>query len=234
APRGEPIPKQLFAQLLTLQFGALGGPVACVIDAGKSGQHIRVSRVDVNASSDGAGPIFVGAARGAVVLPKAGSWSLVQHNQGSGEVSPLDPQTAVPVIRRGKLSADATTTDTTPADLVRIAHPIDLVQAPGPDTRNFGLLQSTTTQKALFRLPSFQEGVPELKGAAPDFADAYRLLNSKGIFPNVQDALPLTLGAFKTKILSEGYKLLDEANPGKIFEQQIAQEGPLYLINEQF
>jgi len=233
APRGEPIPPNLFAQVLSTQFGSLGGPVACVIDAGKSGQQLRLSRADVNASSDGAKPIFVSAARGAVVLPKEGSWSVVQHNQGTGEVSPLDPQATVPVIRRGKLSPDATTTDTTPGDLIRIANPVDLVQPLGPGTRNFGLLQSTNTQKALFRLPSFQEGIQELKGLAPDFADAYRLINSKGIFPNIQDALSLTLGSFKTQILAEGYKLLDQADPAKVF-QQVLPDGPLYLINEQF
>ncbi|MBZ5655742.1 MAG: hypothetical protein LAO56_10755 [Acidobacteriia bacterium] len=233
APRGEPIPDFLFVQLLASQFVGLGGQIAAVLDVGKSGQQIRISRVDVNASTDASGPIFVSAARGAVVLPKDGSWSVVQHNQGTGEVSPLDPQATVPVIRRGKLSPDATSTDTTPADLVRIANPLDLVQAPGPNTRNFGLLQSTNTQKALFRLPSFQEGVQELKSATPDFADAYRLVNTKAIFPNIRDALSLNLGAFQTKILAEGYKLLDPANPAKVFEETLP-DGPLYLINEQF
>jgi hypothetical protein len=233
APRGEPIPADLFIQLLALQFGSLGGPVDCVIDIGKSGQKMRLSRVDVNASTTGTNPLFVSAPRGAMVLPKEGSWSIVQHNQGTGEVSPLDPQAAVPVIRRGKLSADATSTDTSVADLLRIANPVDLVQAPGANTRNYGLLQSTNTQKALFRLPSFAEGVNELKSAVPDFADAYRLVNSKGIFPKIQDAEALNLGAFKTKILTEGYKLLNEANPAEILQHQM-QKGPLFVVNEKF
>jgi len=231
APRGEPIPREQFIQLLMLQFGALGGPVDCVIDIGKSGQKMRLSRVDVNASTTGASPLFVSAARGAMVLPKDGSWSVVEHNQGTGEVSPLDPQAAVPVIRRGRLSANADSTDTTAADLMRIANPVDLVQAPGANTRNYGLLQSTNTQKALFRLPSFAQGVNELKSAVPDFADAYRLVNTKGIFPKIQNAEALNLGAFKTKILAEGYKLLNEANPAETFQHQM-QKGPLFLVNE--
>jgi hypothetical protein len=233
SPRGEPIPPELFIQLLSLQFGSLGGPVDCVIDVGKSGQKMRLSRVDVNASSTGTSPLFVSAARGAVVLPKDGAWSVVQHNQGTGEVSPLDPQAAVPVIRRGKLSPDAKGTDSTAADLIRIANPVDLVQAAGANTRNYGLLQSTNTQKALFRLPSFAEGVNELKSAVPDFADAYRLVNSKGIFPKIQDAEALNLGAFKAKISADGYKLLNEGNPAQIFQHQM-QQGPLYLVNEKF
>ena len=46
-----------------------------------------------------------------------------------------------------------------------------------------------------------------------------------GDLPNVQDALPLNLGAFKTQILPEGYKLLDEPRSGKVFEQ-ILPPGP--------
>ncbi|MEA2600136.1 MAG: hypothetical protein QOF89_1128 [Acidobacteriota bacterium] len=234
APRGEPISANSFAQLLASQFGAIGGPVDCVIDIAGSGQLMRLSRADVNFSEDGAkNPIFPAAARGSVVLPKDGSWSVVQHNQGNGEVSPLEPQAAVPLIRRGRLDPKTLASDTTANDLLRLANPIDLVRPPGANTRNYGLLQSTGTQKALFRLPSFKQGVDQLLSAPPDFADAYRIVNSPGIFPNVQDALPLALGAFQTKILAEGYRLLDPADPAKVFEQKLP-EGPLFLINEKF
>ncbi len=235
APRGEPIPPKSFAKLLMSQLGSIGGPLDCGINIGGSGQLMRLSRGDVNLSEDGAkNPLFVAAGRGSVVLPKDGSWSVVQHNQGSGEVSPLEPQATVPLIRRGKLLDPSTqTTDATANDLLRLANPIDLVRNPDASTRNYGLLQSTGTQKALFRLPSFKQGVDQLLGAPPDFADAYRIVNSKGIFPNVQDALPLALGTFQTKILAEGYKLLDPGNPAKAFDQKLP-EAPLYLINEKF
>jgi hypothetical protein len=234
APRGEPLPPSLFSTLLTSQFGSLGGPVDCVIDVGGSGQLMRLSRVDVNTSQDLAGnPIFPSAARGSVVLPKDGAWSVVQHNQGTGEVSPLGAQVAVPLVRRGKLNSATQTTDAGANDLFRLANPIDLVRPPDAATRNYGLLQSTGTQKALFRLPSFRTNLDELISAPPDFADAYRMLNSVAIFPNIQDALPLNLGAFKTTIVEEGYRLLDQANPDAVFEQ-LLPPGPLYLINEDF
>jgi hypothetical protein len=233
SPRGVPLSAELFSQLLNSQFGAIGGPVDCVIDIGKSHQLMRVSRVDVNVSADGAGnPIFASAARGAVVLPKDGSWSVVQHNQGTGEVSPVDPQAAVPLVRRGKLDTINRTTDTTAADLIRLANPIDLVKT-NPSTQNFGFLQSTGTQKALFRQPGFQDGVSQLLSLKPDFADAYRILNSVGIFPNVQDALSLDLGSFQTEILEQGYKLVDPGNLAKVFQQTLP-DTPLYLVNEDF
>jgi hypothetical protein len=234
APRGEPINAALFTKLLVSQFGSIGGSVDCGIDVAASGQPMRISRVDVSPSTDGAGgPIFVGSARGAVTLPKDGSWSVVQHDQGTGEVTPLDPQVPVPVVRRGVLNVATATTDTTAADLVRLANPVDLVAALTPTSRNFGLLQSTGTQKALFRLPAFSQGVDTLKSVAPDFADAYRIVNSTSVFPNVADALPLALGGFETKIIKEGYKLVDAVDPDKIFEQ-VLPRGPLFLINESF
>jgi hypothetical protein len=234
APRGEPLSKALFKQLLTSQFGSLGGEVECGINVAQSGQQMRVGRVDVNASEDAVGqPIFVSAARGAVVLPKDGAWSVVQHLQGNGDVTPLAAQATVPLIRRGRLNVVTGITDATGNDLFRLADPIDVVRAPVAATRNYALLQSTGTQKALFRLPSFKTGLDQLLGAAPDFADAYRIVNSVGIFPNVQDALPLSLGLFKTTILPEGYRLLDAADPDKVFEQ-VLPPGPLYLINEEF
>lgn len=233
SPRGEPLSPALFSQLLGSQFGAIGGPVDCVIDIGNSHQLMRVSRVDVNSSADGAGnPIFPSAARGAVVLPKDGSWSVVQHDQGTGEVSPVDAQAAVPLVRRGKLDSTNQTTDTTAADFIRLANPIDLVKT-NASTRNFGLLQSTGTQKALFRQPGFQDGVSQLLSLKPDFADAYRILNSAGIFPNVQDALSLDLGSFQTQILEQGYKLVDPGNLAKVFQQTLP-DTPLYLVNEDF
>jgi hypothetical protein len=234
APRGEPLPPALFAKLLRSQYGSLGGPVDCVVELAASGQLMRLARVDVSSANDlGGKPIFVSAGRGTVVLPKDGSWSVVVHNQGSGEVTPLALGASVPVIRRGKLDDATKTTDAGAGDLLRIAAPVDLVKPADGSTLNFGFLQSTGTQKALFRLPAFTQGVKELFGAAPDFADAYRILNSVGIFPKVQDALPLALGGFKTKILEEGYRLLDEANPTKVFEQ-LLPEGPLYLVKEDF
>ena len=46
------------------------------------------------------------AARGNVFLPKDGSWSMVQHNVGTGEVTPLAESVTVPLIRKGKWVKD--------------------------------------------------------------------------------------------------------------------------------
>ena len=225
-PRGLPIPPGTFRDLLRRQLGAVGGPVDCLINIGNTGQQMRVTRVEVGESVNGNAPVFVGTARGSVVLPKDGSWSVVQVDHGTKEVAPLDDNGAVPLIRRGKLG-------TKPTDPLRLDNPIELIRPPQSDSTFYGLLQSTGTQKALFRQPRFAENVAEMLSEKPDFADAYRMLNSTGIFPNLKDTIPLDLGAFKTHIIEAGYQLLDKANPDKIL-QNILPSGPLFIIKEDF
>ncbi|SEA98010.1 hypothetical protein [Rubrimonas cliftonensis] len=234
APKGEPIPASLLEQLLITQGGAIGGPVDCEIDVLGSGQRMRLTRIEVGAARDAAdGRVFAGVARGAVVLPQEGSWSVVEHNQGTGAVAPVGDATGVPVIRRGALVDPAQqTTDAGQADRARLANPRELIRVADATTRNYAFLQSTGTQKALFPVPSFEQGVNRLLGETPRFADAYRILNSE-IFPNLEDALPLALGGFQTRIVAQGYQLIDQFDPDAVFEQ-VLPDGPLFLINEDF
>ena len=193
APSGIPLTPAAFQALLVRQFGSIGGPLDCIMDIGKSGQKFRVNGIDVNASvdADGTTPVFVAAARGNVVLPKDGSWSLVSHARGSGEVTPLPESVSVPLIRVGELADNMIYPVT---ELLRIANPGDLLRAPVNETINFGFLQSTNTQKVLFLTPAFagqaSDTVPGklLSKTPPLFVDAYRLMGSKAVFPNIGDA----------------------------------------------
>ena len=92
APFGVPITDSTFISLLNSQGGSLGGPVDCIINIGNSGQKMRINRVDVASSTDAGGTkaVFAGTARGAVILPKDGSWSVVQHAQQTDAVSPIN------------------------------------------------------------------------------------------------------------------------------------------------
>ena len=230
APTGEPVPDFFFRDLLREQFGSLGGPVDCTVDIGSTGQQMRLTRIDVSESisADGAKPLFVSTARGSVILPKDGSWSTVQYQHGTQEVSPLPDNATVPLIRLGKLG-------TNPPDTheFRLENPMELVRNANNNSIFYGLLQTTGTQKALFRKPRFQMLVDELQSETPDIADAYRMLNSSGIFPNLKDSIPLDLGDFKTRIIDEGFKLLDQANPDAILEKALP-DGPWYIIDEEF
>ncbi len=78
----------------------------------------------------------------------------------------------------------------------------------------FGFLQNTDTQKVLFRNPYFTAGEKILHSTMPDLADAYHLMNSKGIFPNLNADIPkidLDGAGYATSIIDQGYQLIDKA-----------------------
>ena len=280
APMGTPLSKDSLAALHTLQGGSIGGPLDCIIDIGNNGQKMRIHRVDSNLSSNAAGnePLFVAASRGNVILPKDGAWSLISHEYSSGEVTPLPADTSVPVIRISQLKANvfhdlaAPEKDThtlifqpDPAtQLLRIAHPLELLRNETNGTINFGFLQSTDTQKILFLTPSYKKlavatEVAKLLSKTPAlFADSYKMMSSKAIFPNIGnavtsfgDAIPLATNFAKStltdagkqvwelmqinqkdiagKIEKEGYKLLKQVED---FEFPLPDKW--YLINEDF
>jgi hypothetical protein len=137
------------------------------------------------------------------------------------------------------------------------------VRAPAADTVNFGFLQSTNTQKTLFLTPAFSgqatDTVPGkmLSKTPPLFVDAYRLMGSKAVFPNIADAetgfgsaITLTKNFVSsalqdggknvlelmnisssdgvTRLKEDGYKL---ANAVKSFD---LPTGPWHLIDEDY
>ncbi len=226
SPPNITIPTFDFHALLEMQGGLIGGDVDCVMNLNNSGQMMRITRFDISPSvkknNNIGDPIFVAAARGSVILPKDGSWSIVQHETGTGEVTPLPTYVPVPLIREGTwkpgnpLPAAIET-----GKLLRMAHPKEILRNPVTATMNFGLLQTTATQKALFLTPSFEFNKSKLLSKTPPaFADAYRLMDSSSIFPNIGDgysnlgkAVALVNGvdangnpieAFKTGALMDG------------------------------
>jgi hypothetical protein len=194
APRGLPITSAALRDLIVLQMGSIGGPIDCEIDLAGAGQKMRLNRFDANNSfgANGSDLVFAVAGRGNVLLPKDGSWTMIKHERDSGEVSPVPANLSIPVIRQGRLIKDngGQKLDTpTQSVLLRIADPADLLRAPVNGTINYGFLQSTDTQKALFLTPAFEIGKKQLFSKTPPlFVDAFRIVNSKAIFPNIGNA----------------------------------------------
>ena len=190
APPAAPIDNNAFKGLMGYEKNTIGGPINCTIKIAGTNQRMRLDRFDVNTSQDTGGkPVFACAARGAVVLPKDGSWTLVQHNRGSGDVTPMPDKLSVPLIAEGLLDLNTNSFPNIANTLQRIAFPNDLLKLPDGDTLNFGFLQNMNTQKVLFLTPAFKNGVQSLMSKTPPLlADAYRLINTNGIFPNVGDA----------------------------------------------
>lgn len=196
APRGIPITPEILRNLVVAQLGSIGGGIDCEVNLAKSTQKMRLNRFDFSNSvgSNGSDIVFALAGRGSVMLPKEGSWTMVQHEAASGEVTPVPPSYSIPIIREGKVVAKnllEVEVDKNPNQvLIRMANPSELLKAPSEDTINFGILQSTDTQKALFLNPSFEQLQQKLFSKTPPlFVDAFRIVNSKSIFPNIGDAI---------------------------------------------
>lgn len=202
-PKGFPLNNTALQQLV-LRQGSIGGPIDCEVDLVDSTQKMRLSYFDFNNSfaDNGSDPVFCVAGRGNVLLPKDGSWSMVKHERGNGDVSPVPANLSIPVIREGKVVKDGNTVkiDTPVEDvLTRIAEPTELLRQPVSNTVNYGFLQSTDTQKALFLTPSFKKSTKKLLSKTPPlFVDAFRIVNSKAIFPNIGDG-----GNFSADTLGE-------------------------------
>ena len=172
---------------------------------------MRVSRVEVNYSIDETSQlVFVSAAMGMPVLPKDGSWSLVVHDKASKQVRPVT-DSPVSLLRKGVLNSN-------PENVLNSLNPKEIAAAselfklPTDRLAQYGFLQSTDTQKVLYRNPFFKLGESLLHSTMPDLGDAYHLLNGKGIFPNLDNlpSLDLDAGGCETKIIQEGYQMVDK------------------------
>lgn len=233
APRGVMISKEDFAELIDTQRG-LGGPVDTLLNVNGSGQKMRVSRVEVNHSIDESNQlVFVSAAMGMPVLAKDGSWSLVAHNKTSKEVHPIT-ETVVSLLRKGILKSDTeeNLNNLYPKEIVITS---ELFKAATSRLTQLGFLQNTDTQKVLYRNPFFKAGEDLLHSTMPDLGDAYRLLNSKGVFPNLDNLPTIDLDArgCATKIIEQGYQMVDKAATSvlKSLEQDFSPGASLTFID---
>ncbi len=239
SPAGVPIPRDALSDLL-VKHPDIGGDVDCLLDVGDSGQKMRINRVEIDPAEDTNGTgIFVGAAKGSPILPPDGSWSMVEQNQ-SGEVVPVKDERGIPLVREGewKRAGNGNWSANQNGKLLRIANPRELLRAADGSTIHFGFLQNTGSQKALFRLPRFEKGKNLLFSEKPDFADAYHLLNSKGIFPNLQDitdTLDLDAQDIAVKVQKAGYQMIEkgtEALENSVSKalQQVLPDKPWYWV----
>jgi hypothetical protein len=209
SPRGVIIAPQDFAALLDLQNG-LGGPVDCLLNVNGAGQKMRASGVEVHHSQDTSNQlVFVSAVKGMPVLPKDGSWSLVSHDKTSKQVTPL-ANSVVSLIRKGVLGSADDLNNVLPKE---IAVASELFKVAEDRLTQFGFLQNTDTQKILYRNPLFNAGEKLLHSTKPDLGDAYRLLNSSGVFPNIDNlpSIDLDTAGCATRIIDEGYQMVDKA-----------------------
>ncbi|GGI29147.1 hypothetical protein [Pedobacter mendelii] len=210
SPEGVPVPQRVFRELMIKAQNSVGGNVDCILNLGASTQTIQVNRVDVSASYKNNNPseiIFVAAAKGSVQLPADGSWSVVELDKISGDVLPVANKESVPVIRDGLRDRYEMAFKVAPSlNISKITFPDALLNTVSSFAKRYGFVQNTGTQKLLMVDPKYDiTKIGSLLTEAPLLADSFRLLNSKGPFPNMGNAIKIEdVTTAVTKILPNG------------------------------
>ncbi len=208
-PVGTPLTATQLGELLTAQ-GPLGGPVDCVLNVGGSGQPMRVMRVEVgNAPASGGSAEFAAVARGSVVLPRQGNWSLLERTDDVSEPQAIDPNLGLPLIRQGAASMIGANTNP-----YRFAEAVDLWQPDSPSV-DFCLLYTTTSSRILFPRPKIESGATAITSTVtPLLADTYIMLDAAGIYPRQDSCISFPNNSYSLQISGPGLFTLNLApNP---------------------
>ena len=182
---GPPVSQEDLGELIASQ-----GPLAArstVRPVAGTAQAMRLTRVEVdNAFTPpfvSEPPQFAVAARGSVVLPPSGSWSVLQRTDNLSEPTAIDPDRGVPLIQQGPAGGPASTSPW------RLAEPADL-WVPESLSMDYRLLHATDSTRVLFPRPVIAAGATAFTSdQVPLLADAFALINATGIFPR-QERLP--------------------------------------------
>ena len=220
-PVGAPLTATQLAELLTNQ-GPLGGPMDCVLNVGGSGQLMRVMRVEVgNAPASGGSSEFAAVARGSVVLPRQGNWSLMERTDDVSEPQAMDPNLGLPLIRQGAASMSGTNTNP-----YRFAEAVDLWQPDSPSV-DYCLLYTTTSSRILFPRPKIESGATAITSTVtPLLADTYVMLDATGIFPRQDSCISFPNNSYSLQISGPGLFTLNLApNPFTIAQPALTMAG---------
>jgi hypothetical protein len=199
-PAGTPLTAAELADLISSQ-GSLGGPVNCVISLAGTAQTMRLTRVEVdNAPHPGAVETheFAATARGSVVLPQPGSWSVLQRTDSVGEPTPIDPDLGVPLIREGPAAGGPSTS------AWRLAEPVDL-WVPDSPSLDYCLLHATDSTRMLFPRPQIAYSASAFTSdQVPLLADGFALMGATSICPRQDSCLTFPDANYALQISGSG------------------------------
>jgi len=200
APAHTPITPAQLAKLISAR-GPLGGPVDCVIALAGTAQTMRVSRVEVdNAPHAGAAETheFAATARGSVVLPQPGSWSVLARTDSVSEPTPIDPDLGVPLIQQGAAGGSPTT------EPLRLAEPVDLWTPTSP-SMDYCLMHATDSTRMLFPRPVIAHGTSAFSSdQIPLLADGFALMGATSICPRQDSCLTFPNNSYALQIDGAG------------------------------
>lgn len=210
-PIGSPLPEYQLREMFIRNNNRIGGNIDTTFNVEKTLHKFKANRIEVsmthNQIDQDSNQIMVCSVKGSPILPAEGSWSVVEVDGATGDVSNLETGTSVGLLKDGMRPKTWTGAFTNPVLQTLLKHP-DSFKKEIANQKNYAFLQNTDTQKLLLRAPEFVSGLSNQFESEPALlADCFRLMNSKGPFPNISQAINID-GAGKTVmgLLPEGIK----------------------------
>lgn len=239
-PNGIPIPARVLKEVMEKSKTPILGQTDAMMPIEKGKQNFKVNAIEMNASYQNDNqyePVFVGSVKGSFVFPKEGSWSVVEVNHDGGTVKNLDPGVSPGLIKDGMVPKNGSARIPLPPSAQKslLAFPDALKSNINTFKKTFGIIQSTDTQKLMLKSVEYALQKPEqfLSDTAL-LADSFRLLNSKGPFPNIEDAIKLLeTDPTKTvmKLMPEGIqKVFNYTVPSNFKFDIVGKEGDDFRI----
>ncbi|GEM_PF-1309962 len=193
-PKGVPIPPKILDELVRRSQNSIGGSIDTTLPIENTLQKFKANRVEVSACYENGNTNavnFVSSVKGSVILPSEGSWSVVEVDQQSGDVSNIKAGTSVGLVKNG-LRDQENPFYNNPNKITNLAFPDSIVNNGNTFFKAYGILQNTNTQKVLFKNLKFDKNTIDQFTSDPALlADCFRLMNSKGPFPKLGDAITM-------------------------------------------
>ncbi len=212
-PEGVPVPNSILDEIIRRNQNNIGGSIDTTFLIEGTKQKFKANRIEMAASFENDNPsqtIFVASIKGSVVLPPDGSWSVVEVDNIAGDVSNIAVGTSVGLIKKGLRDRTGKPYENNNS-VSFLAMPDALFNSVNTFPKAYAILQNTGTQKLLLRAPRYDKNA--VKSFVSDtalLADCFRLLDSKGPFPNINSAIALESG------ISSVIDLLDDGIQKKI------------------
>ncbi|UJF30599.1 hypothetical protein L0B70_04195 [Kaistella sp. 97-N-M2] len=235
-PQGVPVPSGVLKDIIKKSQNPVSGRIEALVPVEKTLQKFKTNAVEMSASYQGdnkSSTIFVASVKGSPILPPDGSWSVVEVEKNSGSVQNLKTGTSVGLVKDGLRPKENGNPFNLGTTKTLLAYADALKNTTATFDKTYGFLQNTDTQKLLLKTIEFNKTDAEKYLSDPALlADCFRLMNSKGPFPNLNDAIQIDdVAKTAMNLLPEGVKkVFNYKVPDNFTFNIVGKEGESFRI----